>query len=82
MGFAVALGTSTKRQSPKDPDWAPLGPYLARTSATMAVRTSWRSLIIACGDEFCVDAYMRYLVGRPNTGKFYFFFFCYLFYNF
>jgi hypothetical protein len=25
---------------------------------------------------------MRYLVGRPNTGKFYFFFFCYLFYNF
>jgi hypothetical protein len=37
------------------------------------------SLVSAHGDDFRVDAYRRYLVGRPNTSEFCFFFFCYLF---
>jgi hypothetical protein len=45
----------------------------------MRALQSRRSLIIARGDEFHVDAYKRYLVGRPKMGEFCFFFFCYLF---
>jgi hypothetical protein len=37
------------------------------------------ALVSARGDKFRLDAYRRYLVGRPNTGEFCFFFFCYLF---
>jgi hypothetical protein len=33
-----------------------------------------QSLVSARGDEFRLDAYMRYLVGRPNTDDFLFLF--------